>query len=372
MFTFLLGNRITGSPESFLVTQILEQLLTPNVEAALKGTMALNAIGWIMLYLRNLRDHLQERRDRVYRCGRTTYQTELSYFLDYLDDDPYVKGLLTALDAEVSQDFETWAERPFGPSGSVRFPNTEAGRAKMCIGLLKQCAAEQHGNDLFFWGRKFGGDVDFDLACRAFTENVVDPLINYLRDRVEEARNVLFAIQRFKLKTEWFTNADLFIRYTQDTSRGEAHLEQALRAGLFEGGIDYPFSQPASPSGKADVVALLGSDDPMVLEVKVFDPGKSRGVRHLQQGFHQVLRYANDYNENSGYLAIFNCSENQMVVVDGDSEFTEYPIRIIHSNTTVFVFVINVHPDMASASRENPSNRVVIDRRDLVVTPGDQ
>ena len=71
-------------------------------------------------------------------------------------------------------------------------------------------------------------------------------------------------------------------------------------------------------------------------------------------------------------LAIFNCSENQMVVVDGDSEFTEYPIRIIHSNTTVFVFVINVHPDMASASRESPSNRVVIDRRDLVVTPGDQ
>ena len=326
----------------------------------------------IVSYSRNLRDHLNERRNRLYQCGHRTYQTELSYFLVFLDDNPYVRGLLTALDAEELQEFETWVERALDRRGGVQFPNTEAGRAKMCLGILRQCAGEQTGERTFNWGRIFGGDVDFGPACKALTENAIDPLINYLHDRIEESGNVLRILERFKRKTEWFTKGDLFERYRQNTSRGEASLDQALRAGLFEGGIDYPFSQPASPSGKSDVVALLGSDDPMVLEVKVFDPGKGRNVRHLQQGFHQVLRYANDYNQSVGYLVIFNCANNQVVITDGDAEYTDYPTRIRYADKTVFVFVIDVHPDTASASKENPSKRQVIDRRDLVGVLMDQ
>ena len=99
----------------------------------------------------------------------------------------------------------------------------------------------------------------------------------FLHDRIDDGGNVLFLIERFKLKTEWFRRKELYLLYQEDTSVGEASLDQELRASLFDGGIDYPFSQPSSPSGKADIIALLDSDDPLVLEVKVFDPWPQQG-----------------------------------------------------------------------------------------------
>ncbi len=107
---------------------------------------------------------------------------------------------------------------------------------------------------------------------RDLAEAVVDPLVNFLHDQIDDGGNVLYLIERFKLKSEWFRRKELYTLYTGHTSVGEASLDQELRASLFEGGVDYPFSQPSSPSGEADIVALLGSDDPLVLEVKVFDP----------------------------------------------------------------------------------------------------
>ena len=37
---------------------------------------------------------------------------------------------------------------------------------------------------------------------------------------------------------------------------------------LIRQGIDYPFSQPESPSGKADVVALAEREEPLTFEVR--------------------------------------------------------------------------------------------------------
>lgn len=154
--------------------------------------------------------------------------------------------------------------------------------------------------------------------------------------------------------------------YKEDTSSGEASLDQELRANLFEGGIDYPFSQPSSPSGKADIVALLGSDDPLALEVKVFDPVLSRGKSHLRQGFHQVLRYADDYNQGLGYLVMFNCSARQLDISSEEPSGAESPPRITYGGKTFFVIPIDIHLDMASASKEKPSSRLVISYRELI------
>ena len=194
----------------------------------------------------------------------------------------------------------------------------------------------------------------------------MDPLINFLHDQIDDGGNVLYLIERFKLKAEWFRRKDLYALYKGDTSAGEASLDQELRANLFEGGIDYPFSQPSSPSGKADIVALLGSDDPLVLEVKVFDPVLSRGKSHLRQGFHQVLRYAGDYNQSLGYLVIFNCSDRQLAISSEEPSGAEFPPRITYGGKTFFVIPIDIHPDTASASKEKPSSRLVIGYRDLI------
>ena len=318
-----------------------------------------------MFYLHNLRVRLQERRNRLYKTDFRTYDAELRYLLQFLDDNPYTRSLLSALDVGTAVDFEQWATEQSNMR-EVQFPHNEEGRAKVCWGILKRCASDENGHEWSRWGRAFSSETKFDAMLRDFTEAVVDPLVNFLHDQIDDGGNALYLIERFKLKAEWFRRKELYLLYQEDASVGEASLDQEFRASLFEGGIDYPFSQPSSPSGKADIVALLGSDDPLVLEVKVFDPDRSKGKSHLRQGFHQVLRYANDYNQSLGYLVIFNCSDRQLAISSEEASGAEFPPRIAYGGKIFFVIPIDIHPNTASASMEKPTSRLVIDCKELV------
>lgn len=318
-----------------------------------------------MLYLRNLRVYLQERRNRLYRTDSLTYDAELRYFLQFLDENTYIRSLLVSLDANTSVKFEEWISE-FTVDRTPPFPENEEGRAKVCYSILKMCVDDEHSYGPLEWARHFSLESNFSASLRDLTGAVVDPFVNFLHDRIDDGGNIIYLIERFKLRAEWFRRKEFYLLYKKDTSVGEASLDLELRASLFEGGIDYPFSQPSSPSGKADIIALLGSDDPLVLEVKVFDPDLSKGKSHLRQGFHQVLRYANDYNQNLGYLVIFNCSDRQLVISSEEGSQAEFPPRISYGGKVYFVIPIDIRPDTASASKEKPASRLVIDLRELV------
>ena len=318
-----------------------------------------------MFYLHNLRVRLQERRNRLYKTDHITYSAELRYLLQFLHENTYICSLLAALDANTSVDFEQWVTELFDTL-EVQFPQNEEGRAKVCHDILRQWGDYKHVHEILGWAHYFSSETKYDAVLRDLTEAVVDPLINFLHDRIDDGGNVLYLIERFKLKAEWFRRKELYLLYQEDTSVGEASLDQELRASLFEGGIDYPFSQPSSPSGKADIIALLDSDDPLVLEIKVFDPSHSKDKSHLRQGFHQVLRYANDYNQSLGYLVIVNCSDRQLVISSAEASGAEFPPRITYGGKIFFVIPVDIHPDTASASREKPASRQVIDFRELV------
>ena len=320
-----------------------------------------------MLYPHQLRVRIQDRKARLFRSGYTTYHAELRYFLHFLHDNHYTRAMLAEIDANTSVDFEQWVKDE-DEWGERQFPDIEVGRAKVCYGILKQCASDQRVNSAFGWGREFGSGTKADEMLNNLNESVVEPLINFLHDRIDDGGNVLYLIERFKLKAEWFRRKHLHGLYTGDTRAGERNLDQELRAGLFDGGIDYPFSEPSSPSGRADIVALLESDDPLVLEVKVFDPEHDKGKRNIRQGFHQVLRYAQDYNQSVGYLAIFNCSDRQLAIAPEDTSEIEFPPRITYDGKTFFVIVIDIHPGVPSASRERPADRQVISSADLIGT----
>lgn len=318
-----------------------------------------------MLYLRNLRVQLQERRNRLYRCGRRTYGPELGYLLGFLTGNRYISCLLSELDASTSVDFSQWTKEVSRYRG-IEFPDTEEGRAKVCLGILNNILNDESGTVWLKWARLFSSESNYDAMLRDITESVVDPLVNFLHDRIDDGGNVLYVIERFKMKVEWFRRKYLYSLYSDNTSVGEASLDAELRAALFDGGVDYPFSQPLSPSGQADIVASLNSNDPLVLEVKVFDPNRSKGTSHLKQGFHQITRYSQDYNQSVGYLVIFNCSDKQLVIMPEESSEPEFPPRIHYVGKTFFVVPIDVHPDVVSASRERLANRVEIAATDLI------
>ena len=318
-----------------------------------------------MFYLRDLRVRLQERRNRLYRNRNQTYDAELRYLFEFLDNNPLTRALLTEIEESPSVDFEQWVSQ-HSDYRAVNFPESELGRAKVCYGILKQCAADQDGKRWTHWLYLFTTARDYDSKLHEYTEAIVDPLVNFLHDQIDDGGNVLYLLERFKLKAEWFRRKELFSLYQENTSVGERSLDRELRASLFEGGVDYPFSQPSSPSGEADIVALLGSDDPLVLEAKVFDPESSKGKGNLRQGFHQVVSYANDYNESLGYLVIFNCSDRKLVFSPDDTSEPEVVPRITYGGKTFFIVSIDIHPDTVSASKDRPASRITVSQSELV------
>ena len=317
-----------------------------------------------MLYLHDLRSKLEDRKNRLYQIGFSQYETELRFFLQFLDNNPYLRALLHTIEADKSVNFAEWCKTD-AKRFQVKFPPSEAGRAKVCYAILSLCASDPEEQQSLEWGMRFSNENEASYILNALSDEVLQPFVNFLHDRIEEAGNVLYLIERFKVKAEWFRKDELLKLYTEDTSRGEVSLDRMLRESLFEGGIDYPFSQPISPSGQADIVALLGSEDPLVMEVKVFDPGRGKGKRNIRQGFHQVLLYADDYNQPVGYLVVFNCSAGQLEFQSGSDGEHEFPARVTHAGKTFFLLSIDLGADRPSASKERPATRTVISYEEL-------
>ena len=318
-----------------------------------------------MRHIHDLRVRLQHRRNRVQMTDYRNYETELQLFLQFLDENPYLRALVCTLEACTEVDFDLWKESVAEPRSTI-FPASEEARAKLCLGILKQCAYDTDGQSSLSWGMLFSGETNLNEIINDLNDAVLIPLVNYLDDRIDDTGNVLYLLQRFKLKAEWFRRQELLQLYRADTGRGEANLDCVLREALFDGGVDFPFSQPASPSGRADVVSLNEPNDPLVLEVKVFHPDRGKGKSHLRQGFHQVLRYANDYQQNVGYLVVFNCSDQQLVLPSDESAISEFTPRIVYDGKTFFFVSIDLGADRVSASREKPSARAVISYRELI------
>ena len=250
-------------------------------------------------------------------------------------------------------------------------PDTEEGRAKVCHGILQRCVQSDNVNTYLKRGRQFGRQPDSNLVLRQFTDGIIRPLVNYLCERIEDGGNVLYLLDRFKMRCEWFKQEELHEQYVQTPSMGEKNLDKALREYLFDGGIQFPLPQPESPSGKADVVASLGTADPLVLEVKIFDPAKHKSTRNLQGGFQQIWKYVGNYNQSIGYLFIFNCSDKELVIEPtGDLE-SGRPNRVEFGGKIFFIVVANVNPNIPSASRQSPTDRVTITHEQLTATATD-
>ena len=307
---------------------------------------------------------LQERSQRLSDIRYDDYAGEVCLFLEFLSGNSYTASLLEQIEADREITFDQWVNRS-NSAGVFRLPKSAVARAKVCLSILTDCLENTNPDEHFHWAHRFDHNGNKDQVPSHLAKTVVDPLINYLRDRMDESSNVLYLLQRFKARTEWFKREELNAEYITHTSNGEKRLDHALRESLFEGGIDYPFSEPSSPSGKADIVASLGSDDPLVLEVKVFDPKGSRDKRHIRQGFHQVLKYANDYNESVGYLVVFNCSTGLLSFQASDGEPVENPPKVVYGGKTIYLIAIDIGVDGPSASKESPASRFEISYEEL-------
>lgn len=303
------------------------------------------------LFEHELRVRLRERRGRLFRADHTIWPNEAGMMLGWMQREPYLRAMLAEIEA-APIDPKQWLVSGGLTAQQINYPDDERERAKVCLALLATKNFIQAGRQLAGSGRNLN-----DLT-RAFVEGVVDPLVNYLEDRIEDGGSVLGVLERYKRRTEWFHQRELHERYHGDTARGEAALDAHLREYLVDQGISFPFSQPRSPSGEADVVAL--GDEPLALEIKLFLPDAGKELAYVRQGFAQAYRYAHDYNVPAGYLVVFNLSAGALAFPSDHPE--RWPASIVVGDKTLFCVVVDANPDRPTASKDRKLARHEMDR----------
>jgi hypothetical protein len=315
-------------------------------------------------FQRDLQVRLQERYRRLYKVDFQLYKNEAGYLVNFIRSTPALRYLIEDVERSHAEiDPETWVQEHFGWH-QAEWPETETARAKVAWFLLQQWAHNDSGAAMF--GHTLDSSQNnLGVGARTATEAVVEPLIEFLQERIGEASDVLYLLERYVRRVEWFEHDRLFAAYEADTAHGESIYDTDLRQFLFEQGIDYPFSQPRSASGESDVVANLDGDDPLVCEVKLYN-GDSYRKSYVAKGVQQAASYARDYGKTSAYLVVVNLSAKHLQF-HSDAEAKEWPPRIDVGGVIVFIVQVRARPQ-PSASKRGTAEVVTFTKDDLLRT----
>jgi hypothetical protein len=308
--------------------------------------------------------------DALRQSGMGQYKVQLGYVFEYLQRAPRFRAILDLLKASTAG-FETdeWIEKKVIGAKQTRHEWPASESQKLCVLLrimeLSATKSEVHPTNV---GRLFVYSRDLDVETQAFTEHVVFPLVDYLQTRLATESEVLHHLERMRRQIEWFEQAALYDAYKADTKRGEDGYDRRVREFLFAEGIDYPFSQPVSSAGKADVIADLDGDDPLICEIKLYD-GAAYGPAYIRQGVVQAVRYAHDYGKSNAHLVVFNLSDERLQLPSDEAPDVR-PRRLQIEGVTVFIVVVQAKP-LPSASKDRQREVRTVQREQLVPTVED-
>lgn len=188
-------------------------------------------------------------------------------------------------------------------------------------------------------------------------QTFVVPFAYYIFEQIEDNSSVLYMLNRYKHRAQWFFRKELLNLYLNDTSKGEDNLTRDLHLFLFDQGIEYPFSTPLSSKGRVDLVGNLHTKDPLVLEVKLFRKESGYDKAYIRKGLVQAYNYAQDYNKRVGYLLVYNL-DDIWIEFENNSK-NEKMIRV--EDKVIYIIVVNLNFEDVSASNQRQVNTYVIE-----------
>lgn len=302
-----------------------------------------------MTMIRNLRLKLQKRFGYLKVADSNSLLPELARFLAFIDSEP----LLSSATLEISSAYPNipkeiqaalsagQSAQGLGITGSTHLENAT-------IGLLasRNVLAGDHSRLPFLSYTGFQRK-SLTEAGQLFVETYVRPYYEELDERIDSGDTVLGELVRAKHLIEWFRREEFYGSYIGDTQRGEKRLGLKLYEVLFERGLEFSI-EPTSASGEADMVASQQSKAPLVADVKVFDPERSKNSSYIQKGLRQVHIYTEDYNAPMGYLVIFTPTSKRLIVdLPAESGIQCWQLN----GKTVFLLQIDIFPHEKSATQ---------------------
>jgi hypothetical protein len=192
----------------------------------------------------------------------------------------------------------------------------------------------------------------------------IHDLYEYLDEALDSINAVNGLLLKYKQNAEWFEreNLQLIIQNGYSGKKGERALAIHLQQYVFNQGVDFVI-EASSPSGEADLLLRDSSGGYAIVDAKLIDgTSPSEVKRTIAEGFNQVARYCNDYNQPEGFLTVFvNVDVNIRLDTEYDSGFKYFKV----GGCIIYYLEINIS-ERPSASKAKKSKEIDISAKELI------
>lgn len=305
----------------------------------------------------NLSRRLQSRVTGLSAAQGASFPAQFCHLVTWFSETSLIARLLETLPTP-EKDAAVWLSEHNCYGGRLELPRDEAQAVAVCWMVLRHVTSQDDPAEAMWQigvNLAPSGSGAFTLR-REFASAFLNPVLDWINDRILKEEFLLHSLVRYSREVGWFRRDDLRDLYESDTARGEKTLDDDLRHHLLRDGIDYPYSQAHTPSGRPDVV--IHDEMPIPLEVKVFDPSLRKDRDGIRAGFVQAIEYASDYGRPDGYLAVFDASAEGLTVQGDDAKM--YPPSVVSGGVTIFVVTIPIAAPQAASSRKS-AKRMIVD-----------
>lgn len=312
-------------------------------------------------YIQSIRYKLQKRVRRLQSVGYEIYYSTLTHFEKFLQTNPIYMGIIEDL-IQRHPFAEEKAEKIYREHEDIPGED-EVENAAISYFVIKKCLDSDSWNDLLQIAYNYTNESGYDDAIEKFNSVFLDPLYEYIDEQIDDQGAILFLLEKYKHKCEWFRREELYQKWENATKRGEKILALHLYEYLHDQGMNFTI-EPWSVSGEVDLISIQRSDEPLIADVKIYNPNKSKGKDYIGKGVNQIYTYTLDYNEPFGYLIIFNTSGTDLKLnLSGQSRSVPF---LVHNNKTIFIVTIDIFPHETTASKRGSIKTTEITEKDLI------
>lgn len=309
--------------------------------------------------VQNIRYKLQKRISRLnYVDSIESFVFTLAQFWKYFDQQDILVGIKDSLlpqFPEIENDINQIFQNKQGQYGE-----TEEEAAAIGYCALRRLIDLKDIRQVLLIADQYGRSTDSHEALECIREIFLEPFYEYVDEQLDDQRAMLALLIRYKHRSEWFKR-DYLWKLSQTERRGEKELALNLYSYLFDQGIDF-IIEPSSISGEIDLIASQNTDDPLLLDTKIFD-GDGRGKAYIRKGFNQIYTYTQQYNEPFGYLLIYKISERDLRF---SLRMSSNIPMVIHNHKTIFLITIDLYPHDKPVSQREPIKATEITEEELV------
>jgi hypothetical protein len=202
-------------------------------------------------------------------------------------------------------------------------------------------------------------------------EEYKNRLYIFLKETIEDNYLVLYWLERYKHKCEWFseTRAKLLkLENDNDGINKERSLAYHLYEYLHDRGIEV-FREPLSGNGRPDFVILHSSHQRSIADAKVFRKTNGRHNKgDILKGIWQVNKYLRSEIQRLGYVVIYKTCDVDLCFELSTSESSIFPC-FNYNNRTIFLITIDIYenPKRKYASQSRATNKsIMIREKDII------